>query len=132
MYTFAFVWSVSVQVNADYKIKPWLTVSSNTSIEKWSTQSISQHSDNGSVLLAAITSSPLEAPRGRYEDLPGDMQQAIDKGITNAIDSCSLMRSFDKKLSVVVGPNYNIKITTPEDFYVFRALYDALENEQLM
>ncbi len=71
---------LSVQVNADYKIKPWLTVSSNTSIEKWSTQSISQHSDNGSVLLAAITSSPLEAPRGRYEDLPGDMQQAIDQG----------------------------------------------------
>ncbi len=72
---------LSVQVNADYKIKSWLTVSSNTSIEKWSTQSISQHSDNGSVLLAAITSSPLEAPRGRYEDLPGDMQQAIDKGM---------------------------------------------------
>ena len=72
---------LSVQVNADYKIKPWLTVSSNTSIEKWSTQSISQHSDNGSVLLAAITSSPLEAPRGKYEDLPGDMQQAIDKGM---------------------------------------------------
>ena len=72
---------LSVQVNADYKIKSWLTVSSNTSIEKYSTQSISQHSDNGSVLLAAITSSPLEAPRGKYEDLPGDMQQAIDKGV---------------------------------------------------
>ncbi len=72
---------LSVQVNADYKIKPWLTVSSNTSIEKWSTQSISQHSDNGSVLLAAITSSPLEAPRARKEDLPGDMQQALNNGI---------------------------------------------------
>ena len=71
---------LSVQVNADYKIKPWLTVSTNNSIEKWSTQSISQHSDNGSVLLAAITSSPLEAPRATYENLPDDMKQAIDQG----------------------------------------------------
>ena len=71
---------LSVQVNADYKIKPWLTVSTNNSIEKWSTQSISQHSDNGSVLLAAVTSSPLEAPRAKYEDLPDDMKQAIDQG----------------------------------------------------
>ena len=71
---------LSVQVNADYKIKPWLTVSTNNSIEKWSTKSISQHSDNGSVLLAAITSSPLEAPRATYENLPDDMKQAIDEG----------------------------------------------------
>ncbi len=71
---------LSVQVNADYKIKPWLTVSTNNSIEKWSTQSISQHSDNGSVLLAAVTSSPLEAPRSTYENLPDDMKQAIDQG----------------------------------------------------
>ena len=71
---------LSVQVNADYKIKSWLTVSSNTSIEKWSTQSVSQHSDNGSALLAAITSSPLEAPRAKYEDLPVDMKAAVDAG----------------------------------------------------
>ena len=71
---------LSVQVNADYKIKPWLTVSTNNSIEKWSTHSVSEHSDNGSALLAAITSSPLEAPRGRYEDLTLDMQAAIANG----------------------------------------------------
>ena len=71
---------LSVQVNADYKIKPWLSVSTNNSIEKWSTQSISQHSDNGSVLLAAVTSSPLEAPRAAYADLPDDMKQAVDQG----------------------------------------------------
>ena len=29
--------------------------------------------------------------------------------------------------------NYdNIKITTPEDFYMFRAIYDARENDQLL
>lgn len=58
-------------------------------------------------------------------------RRAIKDGITNAIDSCTLMRSYGENVSVVEGPSYNIKITTPEDFYVFRALYDALENEQL-
>ena len=72
---------LSAQVNAEYKIKSWLSISSNTSIEKWSTHGVSQHSDNGSALLAAITSSPLEAPRGRYEDLTLDMQAAINNGI---------------------------------------------------
>ena len=71
---------LSVQVNADYKIKSWLTVSTNNSIEKWSTHAVSQHSDNGSALLAAITSSPLEAPRGTYDDLTLDMQAAINNG----------------------------------------------------
>ncbi len=74
-----------------------------------------------------------QAPQSFYlKDILSAQEQAISQGITDAIDSCTLMRMFDKKVSVVVGPNYNIKITTPEDFYVFRALYDALENEQLM
>ena len=42
-----------------------------------------------------------------------------------------MMRAYGKELSVVVGPTENIKITTPDDFYTFRALYDARENEQL-
>ena len=73
-----------------------------------------------------------QAPQSFWlTDILSVQKEAIAKGITDAIDSCSLMRMFDKKVSVVVGPNYNIKITTPEDFYVFRALYDALENQQL-
>ncbi len=73
-----------------------------------------------------------QAPQSFWlSDILAVQQEAIAGGITDAIDSCTLMRMFDKKVSVVVGPNYNIKITTPEDFYVFRALYDALENEQL-
>ncbi len=71
---------LSAQVNANYKIKPWLTISTNNSIEKWSTKSVSQHSDNGSALLAAITSSPLEPARNSYENLTIDMQTAINNG----------------------------------------------------
>ena len=58
-------------------------------------------------------------------------QQAIADGNTNMIDSCTMMRAYGYKLSVVIGPTENIKITTPDDFYIFRALYDARENQQL-
>ena len=71
---------LSVQVNADYKIKPWLTVTTNNSIEKWSTKSVSQHSDNGSAMLAAITSSPLEPVRVDYDGLTVDMKNQMAKG----------------------------------------------------
>ena len=47
------------------------------------------------------------------------------------IDSCSMMRAYGKSLSVVIGPTENMKITTPDDFYTFRTLYDVRENEQL-
>jgi len=70
---------LSLQVNADYKIKKWLTISTNNSIEKWSTKSVSQHSDNGSALLAAITSSPLEPARVDYDGLTLEMKAALDK-----------------------------------------------------
>ena len=53
---------LSLQVNGDYKIKKWLTVGTNNSIEKWETKSVSQQSDNGSALLAAVTSDPLFGP----------------------------------------------------------------------
>ena len=60
---------LTFQVNADYKIKDWLKVTINNSIEKWSTKSVSEANDNGSALLSAITSSPLYKIRGTKEDL---------------------------------------------------------------
>ena len=71
---------LSAQVNADYKIKPWLQISTNNSIEKYSTKSISQHSDNGSAMLAAITSSPLEPVRVDYDGLTQEMKNEMAKG----------------------------------------------------
>lgn len=58
-------------------------------------------------------------------------RKAINDGNINMIDSCTMMRQYGKELRVVVGPSENVKITTPNDFYMFRALYDARENQQL-
>ncbi len=58
-------------------------------------------------------------------------EQAIKDGYTEMIDSCTLMRAYGKKMHVVECSYENIKITTPDDFHMFRALYDARENQQL-
>lgn len=73
-----------------------------------------------------------KAPQSFYlKDILKVHRQALKDGVTNAIDSCTLMSEYGKKLSVVEGPYENIKITTPDDFYMFKALFDARENEQL-
>lgn len=90
--------------------------------------------DNGHVcdVPSREHSRNAQAPQSFWlKDILEAEEKAISNGITNAIDSCTLMRQYGKELSVVIGPYENIKITTPEDFYTFRALYDAKENQQL-
>ncbi len=47
------------------------------------------------------------------------------------IDSASMMQHYGHALYTVEGSPENIKITTPNDFYTFRALVDAKENSQV-
>ena len=47
------------------------------------------------------------------------------------IDSASMMQHYGHHLYTVEGSPENIKITTPNDFYTFRALVDARENSQI-
>lgn len=47
------------------------------------------------------------------------------------IDSASMMRHYGHNLYTVEGAIENIKITTPSDFYIFRAITDARENSQI-
>lgn len=65
------------------------------------------------------------------KDILNAQNKAIADGYDNMIDSCTLMKTYGYNLSVVIGSSDNIKITTPDDFYIFRALYDARENQQL-
>ena len=50
---------LSTQINADYNIKPWLSVGTNNSIEKYSRRSISQMSETNSVMMSVIQNDPL-------------------------------------------------------------------------
>lgn len=47
------------------------------------------------------------------------------------IDSCTLMSHYGAQLATVIGPVENIKITTPTDFFMFRAIVDVRENSQI-
>ncbi|MGQ5513468.1 IspD/TarI family cytidylyltransferase [Streptococcus anginosus] len=58
--------------------------------------------------------------------------QAQKEGLLDMTDSATLARHFGLPLHTVVGSSENIKITTPSDFYIFRAIYEARENAQIL
>lgn len=58
--------------------------------------------------------------------------QAKQEGKLDFIDSATMMQHYGAELHTVEGPIENIKITTPTDFYLFRALLDAQENMQIV
>lgn len=59
-------------------------------------------------------------------------EKARREGLNHFIDSASLMQYYGHELFTVEGPAENIKITTPSDFYIFRAIMDAKENLQIL
>ena len=58
-------------------------------------------------------------------------KKAQKEKIYDYIDSCTMMKQFNHTLYLVDGPQENIKITTPDDFFTMRALLDARENAQI-
>ena len=58
-------------------------------------------------------------------------RKSIDEGHTAFIDSCSMMHHYGYSLATVTGPMENIKITTPTDYYVMRAMIEVRENQQI-
>lgn len=58
-------------------------------------------------------------------------RRAIDDKLDTFTDSCSLAHYYGYSLSTTEGKLENIKITTPTDFYVFRAILDARENSKI-
>ena len=72
---------LSAQINADFRINSWLSVGTNTSLEKTATKSVSQHSDFGSVLTGTLTNDPLTVPYYKtVDDLPTDLRIHYDAG----------------------------------------------------
>lgn len=52
-------------------------------------------------------------------------------GYEGIVDSCTLMRSLGEEVSMVEGNRGNIKVTTPEDLYTFRAMIEYKETMQV-
>jgi len=64
-------------------------------------------------------------------DILGAHEQARCEGRHDFIDSCTMMSHYGHKLSTIIGPMENIKITTPTDFFIFRAMVEVHENQQI-
>ena len=59
-----------------------------------------------------------------------DEVRAINPSYENMVDACTIMTTLGKEVHMISGNRGNIKVTTPEDVYMFRALLNYKENEQ--
>lgn len=72
------------------------------------------------------------APQSFYfRDIYSAHQRAKKMGKFDFIDSALMMQFFGHKIYTVQGPVDNIKVTTPMDYYMFKAILDVKENEQI-
>lgn len=60
-------------------------------------------------------------------DIYAAHQKAMQDGEFNSIDSCTLMKQYNYPLYMLLGDYKNIKITTPIDYFMFKAI---LENDK--
>lgn len=65
------------------------------------------------------------------EDILDAHEKAIKENRFEFVDSASLMQFYGYELFTVECGVDNIKITTPTDFYIFRAILDSNENSQI-
>lgn len=73
-----------------------------------------------------------KAPQSfKLADIISAHRQALQEGIEDSIDSCSLMNQYGHNVTLVEGPVENIKITTPTDYFMFRAIVESRENSQI-
>lgn len=73
----------------------------------------------------------IRAPQTFYFNDIWKIHRQAEKDNYRAVDSAGLMKKYGYQLHTVLGSSYNIKITAPSDYYIFRAIYEAQENLQI-
>lgn len=91
-----------------------------------------KQADNSLEIPERADSLIARAPQSfRLDDIMSAHTRALSEGRHDFIDSCTMMSHYGYKLHTVIGPAENIKITTPTDFFVFRAMVEVHENQQI-
>jgi len=67
----------------------------------------------------------------RLVDIITAHRRSLAEGKADFIDSCTMMSHYGYKLGTIIGPMENIKITTPTDFFVLRAMVKVHEDQQI-
>lgn len=73
-----------------------------------------------------------KAPQSFYFGDIIEIYERAKKDGKKSIDSSHLLSMYGVPMHIVPSVRNNIKITEPMDFYVFRALYEAMENQQIL
>lgn len=89
--------------------------------------------DDGSLEIPTRANSLIaRAPQCfRLKDIYDAHKRAQSEGRHAFIDSCSMMSEYGHHMNTIIGPMENIKITTPTDFFIFRAMVEVHENQQI-
>lgn len=89
--------------------------------------------ENGNLIIPERADSLIaRAPQSfLLSDILKAHRMAISERRFNFIDSCTMMSHYGYKLGLIEGPMENIKITTPTDFFIFRAMVEVHENQQI-
>lgn len=72
-----------------------------------------------------------KAPQSFRYGMILDLYRRAHKEGVATFDSAHLLSVYKVETHTVESPPNNIKITTPTDFYILRALYEAIENKQV-
>ena len=73
-----------------------------------------------------------QTPQAFYvNDIVEAHKEALSKGITNSVASCTMYIELGRKLYMSKGSEKNLKLTTTEDIEIFKALLKAKKDEWL-
>lgn len=90
-----------------------------------------RNTDENLEIPSRINSYIARAPQCFHlKDILDAHHQAQADGKHDFADSCTMMTHYGYKLNTIIGPVDNIKITTPADFFTFKALIQAREDQQ--
>lgn len=93
---------------------------------------IVKREDNGLDIPSRVNSLIARAPQSFYlKDILNAHRQALRDSRNDFIDSCTLMSTYGHKMATIIGPMENIKITTPTDYFIFKAMVEVHENQQI-
>ncbi len=97
-------------------------------------ETIVEIDDSGNIKLVPdrAHSRVAKAPQCFWlDDILMAHNKALAEGMVSFVDSCTMMQYYGIKMHMTDGPYENIKITTPDDFYIMRAILEAKENAQI-
>ena len=98
------------------------------------TETIIRADEDGFIKSTVLRSECMlaRAPQCFYtKDILEVHEQSIKDNNHDHVDSATMMLAYGKNLHIVSGPAENLKVTTPVDFYICKALLDARKSSEL-